>query len=493
MALPALAWIILGGTAVAVAAGSSKLSGSKVLTVRLPSGKRTGEKFMDSRYECTRGQPGYRPYVQGSRPSEIIPYLSGYEYLADVAPNATARVASMRLKIRSFGKIERVQALVDGSNASLYRIAQDIYNSAQTTSGRLALANKIGVPVSQINTAVDAVSGVVSKYAGDTAALYLREMVNYGSDYVSKLVRDYAQQWVMENLRSATAGALAESIPIIGQILSAYTKMAGIAYDLKDNEYKAQCEQWFGEFKKGLANLTLYGFPIPWNMLNVLSPKCREYDGVKGIYGAADRWTPTTDQNIILTNIQAWFTQFSKLKIADANSVHRWWTLASTFMSDERVGSVFSAMCADSLGGTIASDEQVMVVAAPIAVAYGLDVDTLAVKLYESSIGWVNLPSDMRMTTRYDKPIYDCGGSIGASGCDITGYENICSNVVINCFVLNLANLCSVAFPLAEKMKKDGIGLVSKSKPSGLVKPVLVAPLEKPDTRPLPTEGGLFG
>lgn len=476
MAFPLAAVFLVGGAAVAVAASSSS-KGRTVDTIkRLPTGARgvPAIKFMDSRYDCTRGEPGWKPYVQSNRFSDLIPYLSGYEYLASVPSNASARVAAMRLKIRSTASASRVQSMVEGSKLGLYKVARDIYDSAQTPSGRLALANKMGVPVSQINGALNDVSGVIAKYAGDTAALYMRELVQYGSDYVVKLIRDYAIKVVSEMTSSAAGAAVAESIPIIGQMLQMYTKMAGLAYDMKNAEYQALCNDWIESFKSGMSKLTSYGFPIPWNMMNNLSPACRDYEGVKGVFGAADKWTPTLDQTILLNIVTAWFKQFRALEPKYMSAITKWWTYATMMMSDPRVGDVFSAMCMDSLGGTIASDEQVMVVAAPIAVMYGLDVDAFAVRLYESASGWVEFPSNMRSATQIDKAIYKCGGGVFASGCDITGFESICKNVVINCFVLNLANLTTTAFPLAEKMKRDGVGLAKDKKPSGIVKPVLV-------------------
>jgi hypothetical protein len=59
------------------------------------------------------------------------------------------------------------------------------------------------------------------------------------------------------------------------------------------------------------------------------------------------------------------------------------------------VKRVFTALGNDEDGGMWASDEQVMLVAAPIAVANNIDVDRLAEELWKRSAGWRAAPASM--------------------------------------------------------------------------------------------------
>lgn len=484
----ALVVALFAGAAVAVAAGSSSRK-SSVLTIRLPKQNHESKiKFEDARYTCTRGQPGWGIYKQGIRQSDLIPYLSGYEYLSDVP--ASGRVKAMRLKIRSHANPSLVKPFIEASEINMFKIGQDFLEASRTPSGRMALANRLGVPVSSINEGLDSVAKIVSKYTGATMGAYVRELAVYGSDYVSKLIREYAAKIVAEMAGTAAGAAVAEAIPIIGQVLAIYLKAANLAHEMRVASWEDACHSWNDSFKKSLSTLTAYGFPIPWQMFNVLSPKCREPDG-GSLAPASTRWTPTADQNIIMNTLNAWFKQFMALPSNDIANVRRWWTLTSTYMSDTRVSDVFSAMCSDSLGGTIASDEQVMIVAAPIAVANGLDVDSFAEALHARAVGWVNLPSKQRMIVTLDRPMYKCGSGILAGGCDINGYEIICKNIAINSFVLNLANLTSTAFPLAEEMKRKRISLAkplgASEDKSSTYKPVFMSLVSPSDSTIGPT------
>lgn len=142
------------------------------------------------------------------------------------------------------------------------------------------------------------------------------------------------------------------------------------------------------------------------------SPRCGHIPGG----GEAGGYKTTREQeniNILYRTNLAYFTAVATgltfsatakdkgLTLTEQDFVRRWWATALAFMDDPRVAEVFHALGRDEKGGVLASDEQVMLVAAPIAVSHGLDVDDFARRLWEQSQGWRGGKQDSFMRAGY--------------------------------------------------------------------------------------------
>lgn len=415
------------------------------------------EKFEDARYRCGGGS---KPYTQVNRPSQV-PVLWGYEYLATVPRNSTARVKAMRTKIDGWGPryTKTVETLAQASSDQFFKLSVDIWNRSQTAEGRKSLATELGVPVDQVESSFKQISALVSTYTGKDFAKFADQVIGSLTEDVLKVLRDLANKIIADTISRSSAEALAEAIPIIGQIFAILLKVAEAANAAKDAEFKAQCQDYLDSLKKAMGDLTKLGLPLPWHIFDLWSPACPTRAWLSD-----ERYVDTPQQAAIRDTFNMLTSQWAKMSVAEVAPVIRWWGLAGTYMSVKRVRDVFETMCFDSLGGTIGSDEQVMVVAAPIAVAYGLDVDALAVNIWDAAYGWVS--SKKQAPVSFIKAIYKCPEtrwydptSWSAAACDLTGGEVQCANVAGNCFVLNLVSMCGVAFDIAERMKKEGVGL----------------------------------
>lgn len=454
MALPALAWIILGGTAVAVAAGSSKSGKGSVATIKLPGP--AFEKFADGWYYCYGS-----PYRQEPDRPKGVPTILGYEYLASVPANANARVAAMRAKINAGpSSTDGTKPIEESSLQAMRRIATDIARANKDPNARRALAARVGIPVAQIESAIGNFGKLAESYVPGSAS-FVNSLTQYGTEYTLRLVRELAQKLVAEMVGNSTATAAAESIPIIGQIIQAYTKLASALYEVKQEEFKLNCEQWVDGLTKKMSMLTGYGYPIPWHVFDRFSAACREPAG-SSLTPAAEKWTETQDQENIMRVMTAAFDHFNKLTVKDTLAITDWWALSTTFMSDSRITRVFATMCNDSWGGIVGSDEQVMVVSAPIALSRGLDIDALARRLWAESGGWRSRVDLVRRTT-LSVPVYSDTSGIGAHAEDIDHWDTLCKNVPINAWALNFVALCKDAFRIADDMKKKGEGKPVKS------------------------------
>lgn len=444
-----LVWLLFAGAGVAVAAGSSSKGGS-VSNVKLPGP--SFEKFADGWYYCYGS-----PYKQMAEKPSAVPNIIGYDYLAAVSPNATARVAAMRRKITLGPTVTNgTKPLVESSVQSMYRLASDISRAAKTVEGRKALASRLGIPIAQVDSAIIDVGRIADKYAPGTSA-FVSEIASNAADYALKLLRDLAIHLVTKTIGESTAAAVAESIPIIGQIIAAYTKVAGELQKYHEESFKIYCDDWMNQLRDKIAKLTGFGYPVPWHVLDTFDITCRKPAG-SAFTPAAEKWTPTTDQNNAMNAFGAVFEHFRSMQVKETLAVTDWWALSTTLMADPRVGPVFASMCQDSWGGIIGSDEQVMVVAAPIAVSFGLDVDSLARRLWTESGGWRSRVDLVRRTT-LDRPRYGKSKGFFASGADIEGYDLYCNNVPFNSYAINFVVLCRDAFRIAKSMQARGEGL----------------------------------
>lgn len=373
-------------------------------------------------------------------------------YLVTVPANGDARVKAMRAKINaswpehsdtpvdpSSGTPTVISLGIRGLRASsdltFQNIAQDLGNKYTNAIGQAQLATQLGVPVSKIVDTAEAVNAVFKDLGGDLGA-ELRPIF----DSLIKLIGPQ----IMAGIRSAidsvsgagsAAGAAAgfsealAMVPMIGATIAFVLKMKA-EDEASAKEIEARnCTAQVTLLNRQLAAFQANRFPASWRTGNLSSTqKC----------GSGD--PPVTGGYI--QALEQWFWGFKRLNAFTYQSaVVKWWVMAQTFMTDDRVLRVFQSLTPyeDRHFGPLATDEQVMLVAAPFAVANGLDVDDFAVKLWNRCGGWSTI----------DQPGYlyvnQASGTIG----DPAGAEYL----VRNAFYAQFAVLAKEAIKLVEELK----------------------------------------
>lgn len=178
-------------------------------------------------------------------------------------------------------------------------------------------------------------------------------------------------------------GTLAAAIPVYGPFISlACNGIAGFLNDQSDKN-NAACKKDQDIIKDLIVDtLQKHKLPIPFHIREAFNQDCKSTKRLFSKYATTDDLAST--MRILRQNL--FF--FRELPSGLRESIKQWWALSLLYMGDPAVTEVFAALCNDCLGGCIASDEQVMLVAAPIAVANGLDIDDFARKLFYKSKGW---------------------------------------------------------------------------------------------------------
>lgn len=326
----------------------------------------------------------------------------GYEYLASVSNNASARVAAMRQKIVSRGATPPQERpigendgtllgnLANASRASLRSMASSMFRSYQQiatkTEAAQNVANKLGVSVDTLKSeAIGALSSAKSgAEASQEYAVLDKAIRDYGPvaktaiNAVARAIEigrgsegDSTGSTLNEYLD--IAGDVALMIPVYGWIVGAALKGIGAIAAFIDPS--KDCNEERDVIKRNLEAASRAKMPIPWQMFNVFTDTCESGATTEGMRG------------LQLASLKNEF-YFRSMPSARQIHVARWWATASTFASHPKVFEVFAALGIDASGGLVASDEQVMLVAAPIAVMYGYDVDELAIELHKRAPGW---------------------------------------------------------------------------------------------------------
>jgi hypothetical protein len=135
------------------------------------------------------------------------------------------------------------------------------------------------------------------------------------------------------------------------------------------------------------------GFPFPWHALEWVTGAnpcggLTEDDQFK-----VSPWPVTGFRAAVYNNLVRLYC----LPLEAQQDVIQWWAHATAMMTHGEVARIFAALGDDhTFGGMLASDEQVLLVAAPIAVANGLDPYAFAAALWDKSRGWSASPEMLR-------------------------------------------------------------------------------------------------
>ena len=453
-----------------------------------PKGPLSLDKFEDPLYRCL----GSGPYV--TRP-DLPPewhewqWLGKWDgrhlaYLSSVPPTAEARVTAMEANIaaRSRGT-QFVSELVVRSRLARQRMAELLYENYTVNLANLeakigrdaarqeaALVRKVvdAVGPDRLIDALLAKKTDVLKFA---SGIGLPELKQIGAllgpvvTAISNAVGDSTKALV------GAFGSFSGAVPVIGAMIQATIGLiqAHMATNAARQEAarRYQLEQEVIPLMKQTMDAQ---FPVVWNLMDTTALPL-----------AAWRFEE------IAMSLMRQLRDMRCLSHDLRSELKRWWALVHLHMADDRVSHVFQR----TEYALWASDEQVLQIAVPIAVAYGLPVHDFAVRLYNASGGWASEPAQLFS----DIP----SGSPSAGGTEDMLLQ--CGGTPTNANVVQYAVLARDAFKLAEAMTKPavsgtqfrslmssmqarGVGVVAShaTKP----KPASISPV-------LPIAGGLLG
>lgn len=395
-------------------------------------------------------------------------------YLLGVPPVASKRIARMRSKVeaaKSAGVLGRgVEPVAESSHdaisveGKLLALKYEALAQGELAEKEIAdFADRIGQKVE------DLIRQTTPQFMEDLAKANLKEFglsawkvlgpqimheVRSISDGVGSLAGSVGSS-------SAAFTDLVKAIPMLGTMVSWYIGAVDQWSREEDERWASFCAEFIQTNIVDVFQRTLrLGYPYPWHIFDLdLSCPTRDkpWDPTKPV----GKWDTTPAQMnaavAMKTNLR-WCIDLERNLLAAA-SVTRWWTLAMQLMTFGDMRWVFQAMMADQLpspcndgtmstaytcGWQVASDEQVLLVAYPIAASNGLDPWIFAEELYKRSHGWADPAVESLLVL---EPIkrweYDDDG-------DIVSLPSACGTYPVNAMHVQWAVLARDAFALAE-------------------------------------------
>jgi len=428
----------------------------------LPSETGPAEKFADPRLACRGGKP-----------------VGGLEYLQDVPNSAKARVAAMRQKIEDLGAAES-KGVAPIARASFEAVRK---SAIELRNGYESLLRKSTDPREQQKFA-DRL-GVSLPEAVKQAPAFLKAWVDVDIKKIGQDIWKAVGPQIMQEFKkiaesvgamsSSVAGAtkglgsgFGEAAPIFLAMIT-FAIDSTLSYDHATDElFQKLCSDYINNMiVSPLQKTNATGFPYPWHALE-FNLGCMGAVGISEGEFRADKWDATPSQgkaaDAVGSNRNRW-ESVSDIELL-ANAIH-WWTLAVQLMSLPEVKKVFTALGNDEDGGMWASDEQVMLVAAPIAAANNIPVDAFAEELWKRSAGWRDAPSSSLVPEPGVAPFeYVCVAH--CSKFDLyssvweprsTGAPAPCATEAANAMQVQFGVLARDAFNLLEDVKTGKIDL----------------------------------
>lgn len=466
------------------------------------------EKFADPFYEgCLGSGPakseGRAYYVN---PAAVTyfgwPALGfsgmGYEYLADVPNDAYARVKAMREKITAWGSKPSAQLdpVIEVSQENIRKFGMHIsrlYRDAKAAESLgddtliAKLSAEMGLPVGQFlddytkMAPLFELSGDSPEFINQMWSNFQPQIISVAKEAAAYIARQFAGSGAEMSKEALDAlGSVAGVVPVFGAVAKLMINLYSSWMDAKAASSAAACKYFNETTAEVFKKTARFGLPPPLHILDVypnafmcgdekvgtqaqVNTQILVYDNLIKMIGMKSARIKGRDAIRIVSS------EVPALPLPDQDNISWWWNLAQSQMSHPEIEPVFRAMGRDVNGGSFASDEQVMLVAAPIAVAYGINVDEFAEKLWSGCEGWRSRP-DLFLPHKYT---YNTSGEVGD---DIL----ICENPVSNAMQIQLAVLTKCAFNLATELSKYKIsaspGFAAEFKPSPtIVKPGLAS------------------
>lgn len=457
-------WWILGTLATGVVI-HAVTSPEKVVHLN-PIEMSTTERFADDIFNC----------VEAPDAGEL-----GFGYLAKVPLFVNNRIDAIREKVgvapatmTSFPQ-SPLGAFAEASYKRLQDVSGALISAFKDADAYGEAASKFGVPYEEFKREA---AKLVSGYGSEAQSTFLEKAAQFApvANIIGTAMYQYATTGTADTTSAALqlgrlgAAALAGVVPVVGQVASLAISLAEADIARRKAGIAAVCQSFYDRYAKILTETTSEKFPTPMHMLTDAGAPCPpdsssyDYNRILFLENAAN------------ANHQA----FRALSVSDKEAVRTWWALTMTFMSHPLVFQAFSRLGhgtaihnerALSLpfgrndgafyGGMTATDEQVVLVALPIAVANGLDPWDFAKALWSKSEGWRS--ADVGSRKVLARGLRWVRNDTGDPTDDIETYA--CPGTIANCWHLNWAALARDALMLAKTFPK------AREK---FVKPVLV-------------------
>lgn len=456
------------------------------------------EKFRDPRIpRCFGIAGGKNPYaVQGNytgwfQNGLAEDYLNwpvvgdALTYIGEVLPEADYRINALKAKVKNLAdsQSKSLVGLTQVSDNSLEKSITTLYTQIKDKKNWPSLADKAGIPVSSFLEGEAEFEKRINNWTRANLHIDVMSVFNGLKDDLSKLLNSFVKDISKEfsDTVSSAGSALSSSWPIVAQFVEVVEK----AKSACESNKRDNTTRFFQAMQKPLQVLVEKGLPFPWHIHEIWpgvdnpSLTCGYFEGGK--------WLPNLDMQGAYQDYLHACIMLTNLGIAEKSYITKWWADAQVLMADPLVYSIFNAMGRNR--GLFASDEQVLVVAAPIAVMNGLDPYSFAKLLWGFDEGWAN-PAVKEFAWQITKEkfeakeeCYDVGGGDGvmAEGggtiCKTPGniyykysFPGTKENLVVNfkpCYydtpanawALNFASLAKTAYDLVEVLKDKGIGL----------------------------------
>jgi hypothetical protein len=434
------------------------------------------EKFADPRFfaedRCPAGYADDLRYLYWLPFSLSIPI--------PVPQDAKTRIGLIRKKVQDAATAgvggKGVQSIFEASHDTLVKTASyiaDQYDAiargALTEKQIANFADELGTTSVALKISAPGIlaqlSGSAKDLIGDPNAQSVWNAIG------PQIMREF--QVVIDKVRSITSASDAISsssdltavIPIFGLMFKIAVEQMSAYQQSKNEDWQKFCADLIEtEIVQPLKRTSAQGFPFPWHALD-FSLDCPTPGSM-----TAESWHPTASQDAAAYAVKTNFRRLNELDpIADVGLIapmRRWWALALQLMSYGDVAPIFRALGNDAQGGLWASDEQVVLVAAPIAAAYGLPIWEFAEALWNRSNGWRDGGYRLR-----PEPIRSWVGDLDSDAHAVT----YCAIAPANAMQIQWGVLARDAFALAEETKAGKSS--SPLSPIFMVTPAGLAPV----------------
>lgn len=465
MPFPLLLLLLAGGAAAVVAASSSSSATPAPATGTLPpmDPRPTYEKFKDPILVCLEQTPDWtgKPYIRPGNFDVGLGYVLGAQNTADARIAALrGQVGTPRGDLSSFPATE-LGRIADNSYQQAQKLAVSLAQTYQDAAKWGPLAKSFGVPVQEIQKQAQDVNRLASGAQADflkKAAKYepiARSLMAAVGAYANgKRSKEDSIDLAVATVGNVLAVAAASVVPIIGAGVSLLVQSYATSRQAAKDKAKAECDQHTAEIYDVISKTLFEVFPFPVHAIKDLGGAC----GGLGYFL----------ESIIRGNLLA----FRKLSVRDKAAVSQWWALAQSTMGNPEVFAVFDRLGHGKVGrdgnppfgngfgyvgsdvglygGVLGSDEQVLLVAAPYAIANGYSVDYFAKALWAASGGWRTAdPQSFLLSPGKD-------GAFTIRRASDDQYFAICpgARVPMNAWALNFAALSRDAAELVKVLPK---------------------------------------
>lgn len=386
----------------------------------------TEEKFADPIFNCLGRNIlpqaladdvlAFSGYSYAIAPNKIgYPTNLGLDYLRNSENRASTRIALMRARIDAGGPAVNAATITEPSNLidataklsweNFNKLSRTITSEFTIDATASSIAKRFGVDTGVAQGYIDAVSRAAEESdAYKIVDSVVRDVPPVGraiafaalSVATGKRIDDAAY-----DLAIGVVDMIATMVPYVGLAWSMVKPILEGELNRQKKDRDEQCRAMLDAIAAARDKTLKDGLFVPFHADKIFEKPCPSFGVVEAgayrdppehvalleLYQRNYRYFFATERSPMKTERGAETGEFG-LNNFDRTMVARWWALAQTFMSHPEVYKVFRSLGWDSTGGVLASDEQVMMVAAPIAVSNGWSVDEFATALWKRSHGW---------------------------------------------------------------------------------------------------------